>query len=302
MEIAPILVTVYNRTKHFKNCIESLKRCNMASKSHLFVAIDAPYRDLDIADNKEIIKYSNKITGFKQITLFIRPENYGANKNTDLARDEIFKNYDRLIMSEDDNIFSKNFLVIINKCLEIYNHRTDIFSVSGWNMPFNFPKNYKNEIYIWQGYSGWGVGIWRDKWKKMDYSFDKVQYWLNDKHHIKKIKSVSQHYYYALLEMKKNNTIHGDGFVSSYLVENEMYSIYPRKPLTRNIGHDGMGNNKFLHTKIKNQEISNALISDFPIDIEPDKNINNRIWWYFSNVNRLKDRFIHFYLKFFYNK
>ena len=102
--------------------------------------------------------------------------------------------------------------------------------------------------------------------------------------------------------MKKNNSIHGDGFICNYLVENEMYSIYPAKTLTRNIGHDGMGNNKFLHTKIKNQEISNALISDFPFDIKPNKTINNRLWWYFSNVNRLKDRFIHFYLKFFYNK
>ena len=94
MVIAPILVTVYNRTNHFKKCIESLKRCNLASKSHLFIAIDAPYRDLDIADNKEILKYSKNITGFKQITLFIRPKNYGTNKNGDLAREEIFSNYD----------------------------------------------------------------------------------------------------------------------------------------------------------------------------------------------------------------
>ena len=142
MKIAPILVTVYNREKHFKKCIESLKRCDLASKSHLFIAIDSPYRNLDIAANEKIIKYSKNITGFKQITLFIRPENYGTNKNGDLAREEIFNNYDRLIMSEDDNIFSTNFLVTINKCLEIYNSRKDIFSVSGWNMPFNFPKKY----------------------------------------------------------------------------------------------------------------------------------------------------------------
>lgn len=301
MVIAPILVTVYNRIKHFKKCIESLKKCNLATKSHLFIAIDAPYRDVDIDDNKKIISYSKNITGFKQITLLIRPENYGTNKNGDLARDEIFNNYDRLIMSEDDNIFSTNFLVTINKCLEIYNGREDIFSISGWNMPFNFPKNYKKEVYLWQGFSAWGVGIWRDKWKQMNYSMDKVQSWLNNKQHIRKINNVSQHYYYALLDMKKNNNIHGDGFICNYLVENHMYSIYPSKTLTKNIGHDGMGNNKFLHTKIKNQKINTDLIFDFPYDLEPNKNINNRLWWYFSNVNRLKDRFIHFYLKFFYN-
>ena len=299
MKLAPILVTVYNREKHYKRCIESLKSCDLASKSHLFVAIDAPFIDSDIAANEKIVKYSKNITGFKEVTLFIRPENYGTNKNGDLARDEIFKNYDRLIMSEDDNIFSTKFLVTINKCLEIYNSRKDIFSVSGWNMPFNFPKKYKNEIYIWQGFSAWGVGIWRDKWKQMNYSLDKVQYWLNNEQHVRKLNNVSQHYYYALLDMKRKNIIHGDGFICSYLIENEMYSIYPRKTLTRNIGHDGMGNIKFLKTKFKNQKINNDLIGDFPFDLKPDKTINNRLWWYFSNVNRIKDRLVHYYLNFF---
>ena len=297
MEIAPILVTVYNREKHFKKCIESLKKCDLASKSHLFVAIDAPYRDLDIADNERIVKYSKNITGFKEVTLFIRPEDFGTNKNGDQARDEIFNNYDRLIMSEDDNVFSTQFLFTINKCLEIYNNRSDIFSVSGWNMPFSMPKKYKNEIYIWQGFSAWGVGIWRDKWKQMNYSLDKVQYWLYNKQHIRKINKVSQHYYYALLDMKNKNSIHGDGFICNYLVEHEMYSVYPIKTLTRNIGQDGTGNSKFLHTKVKNQKINNDLIHKLPFDIEPDKDINNRLWWYFSNVNRFKDRFIHLYLK-----
>ena len=301
MELAPILVSVYNREKHFVKCIESLKQCNLSKNSHLFIAIDYPINVRDIESNKRIIDYSRKIIGFKEITLIIRSTNFGAHRNIQDARKIIFSKYDKLIFSEDDNIFAKNFLVNINKCLDVYKNRKDILSVSGWNMPFKFPKNYKNEIYIWQGFSAWGVGLWREKWKQINYSLDKVQYWLNNKQHIKKINNISQHYYYALLKMKKNKIINGDGFICNYLVENQMYSIFPKKTLTVNIGHDGMGNNKFLNTKIKNQKINNDIISDFPHDLKPDRNINNRLWWYFSNVNRLKDRFIHYYLKKFYN-
>lgn len=299
MKIAPILVTVYNREEHFKKCIESMMHCDLAKESHLFVAIDFPHKDSDSPAHKEIVKYSKNITGFKDISLLIRPENYGTNKNGDLARDEIFNIYDRLIMSEDDNIFSKNFLYTINKCLEIYNERKDIFSVSGWNMPFKIPKNYSDELYLWQGFSAWGVGIWREKWKQMNYSLDKVQYWLNNKVHIEKLNNVSQHYYYALLDMKKSNSINGDGYICNYLIENNMYTIYPSKSLTRNIGHDGLGNNKYLNAKINNQKISNDKFSKFPIDIKPDKKINIKLWWYFSNLSRLKNRFVHLYLKFF---
>ena len=92
MYYSPIFVTVYNREKHFRNCIESLKACKLSNNSHLFVAIDAPFRDEDIEVNKRIIQYSKNISGFKEITLFIRPENYGANKNRILARNEIFQN------------------------------------------------------------------------------------------------------------------------------------------------------------------------------------------------------------------
>jgi len=299
MKLSPILLSVYNRTEHFKKCIESLKRCDLSNKSHLFIAIDAPYRDIDIDSNNQIIEYAKNISGFKEITLYIREENLGSQKNIDLAFNDVFKYYDRLIFSEDDNIFSTSFLVNINKCLEIYKSRKDIFSVSGWNMPFTLPQNYKNDIYIWQGMSAWGLGLWRDKWMSMDFNLNKVDYWLSNKKHLRKINSVAQHYYYGLKKMQKNKNLGGDGFVSNYLIENDMYSIFPSQTLVRNIGHDGKGNNSFFSNKFKNQLISNYLFNNLPIDILPDKRINKKLWWYFSNINRLKDRIDSSIIKFF---
>mgnify|MGYP001060087297 CR=1 FL=1 len=299
MKYAPILVTVYNRINHFKRCIESLKKCDLSNQSHLFVAIDAPFREADIEINLQIIEYSQSIEGFEKITLFVREDNLGSRENIDKARNHIFQHYDRLIFTEDDNVFSTSFLVNINKCLEIYKSRKDIFSVSGYNMPFTLPQNYKKDIYIWQGMSAWGVGLWRDKWMSMDFNLNKVDYWLSNKNHLRKINSVAQHYYYALIKMQKNKNLGGDGFVSNYLIENDMYSIFPSQTLVRNIGHDGKGNNSFFSNKFKNQLISNYLFNNLPIDILPDKQINKKLWWYFSNINRLKDRLNSSIIKFF---
>lgn len=300
MKYAPILVTVYNRISHFKRCIESLKKCDLSNQSHLFVAIDAPFREADIEINIQIIEYSHSIKGFKKITLFIRKENLGSRENIDKARNDIFQHYDRLIFTEDDNVFSKKFLEFMNLALQKYNSREDIFSISGYNYPIVLSKDYLNDIYLWQGMSAWGLGIWRDKWQKMEFSLAKVKCWLNDKQHIKKLNNVSQHYYYALKTMQKKNILGADGFVSSYLIENNMYSVFPKQTLVKNIGHDGKGNNKFISRTFINQEINNELIDDLAYDISPDKRIFKKLWWYFSNINRVKNRAISFVNKFIY--
>lgn len=290
MNYSPILVSVYNRENHFRKCIESLRECELSRNSPLFIAIDAPYKDEDVQVNQRIIQYSKNISGFKEVILFIRPENYGTNKNRRLAREEIFSKYDKLIMFEDDNLFSTKFLLFLNKALDAYNTREDIFSISGYQYPFTIPKNYEQDIYIWQGFSAWGVGIWREKWNQMKYSSEKIESWLNNKEHLKKLDQVSQHYRHALKTMNKRNQISGDGFISSYLIEHDMYSVFPTQTLVKNIGHDGMGNNKFISKKFLKQEIYNGPVGDLPYAIKPNEIINKRLWWYFSNINRFKNR------------
>lgn len=290
MEYSPILITVYNRVNHFKKCIESLKKCHLSTQSHLFIAIDAPFQNSDIKANNQIIEYSKSILEFKEITLFIRKKNLGTRKNIDLARNDIFQQYDRLIFSEDDNIFSPNFLILMNRSLDIYEKRDDIFSISGYQYPIRIPKQYVYDVYLWQGLSAWGFGIWKKKWEKMDFTIQKVNYWLKDKNHLKKLDKVSQHYRYALNTMQKKNRINGDGFISNYLIENNMYSVFPTKTLVINNGHDGMGNNKFISKKFSKQKINNGTIPELPVNIQPDKKINKKLWWYFSNINRVKNR------------
>lgn len=84
-------------------------------KSHLFIAVDVPYRDKDVRINKKIIEYAKSIIGYKEITLFIRRENLGALQNMSLAWKDIFNNYENLILFEDDEIVELlNFSLLCN--------------------------------------------------------------------------------------------------------------------------------------------------------------------------------------------
>lgn len=246
MKLAPILVTVYDRPIHFKRCIESLKLNKYADQSDLFVAIDAPYKEEHAANNKLVIEYAKTITGFKSVHLFIRPDNWGR-ENIFSARREIFEKYDRLIFFEDDNVFSEDFLNFVNTGLEIYENRADVFSISGYNYPIEYSRFQQLNTYLWQGYSAWGVGIWKDKWNAVDMNvstaLQSAKEFLKSYSKVYKLNSVANHYLPALLLMQEKQKLHGDGFISLHHFLNNMYSVFPVESRVRNIGHDGSGIN-----------------------------------------------------------
>ena len=46
---------------------------------------------------------------------------------------QIFKKEKKLIVLEDDLIFSKNFLYFMNQALYLYENKNRVFHISGWN-------------------------------------------------------------------------------------------------------------------------------------------------------------------------
>jgi hypothetical protein len=296
MEYSPILITVYNRVNHFINCIESLKKCHLAKQSHLFIAIDAPYQNTDLEANNQIIKYSKTISGFKEITIFIRNQNLGARGNIDLSRSDIFRKYDTLIFSEDDNVFSIDFLLYINKGFDTYKDREDVFSISGYQYPISMPKNYDQDVYLWQGYSAWGVGIWREKWEKVlwekDDAINIIKRFLKSYKSIYKHHKVANHYIPAKLKMIEQNWIHGDGYISLYQFQNNMYSVFPVVSRVRNMGHDGSGfgcghmeNDIYAQQEVYSGEVGQFIMT---ADLQPQNEINKVLSKHFKRPLRSK--------------
>lgn len=297
MKIAPVLLSVYNRPVHFKKCIESLKDNKFASETHLFVAIDAPYRKEDEVANRQVVDYAKTISGFKEVTLFIREENLGIVLNDSLAMADVFKQYDCLIRSEDDNVFSKDFLYFINKGLDVFNNREDIFSVCAYNFPIEKPLVNKGEnIYINHFFSGWGFGVWKNKWEKINWNkeiiLQKTRDFLKDYKSVYEYNKTANNLVLNLIYMIKKNTVYGDSYISLYQYLNKEYSLFPIISRVKNIGHDGSGahcRNKKKNDIYNNQEIYQGDdILDFPVNIQENKKVNSLIGKYFKR-NILKN-------------
>ncbi len=267
---APVLIPTLNRFEHFKRCVESLSQCNCAENTDLFIFLDYPLKEIEWEGYNQIEAYIKSINGFKIVNIIKRTKNFGAMKNYEEGMSEIFESFDRVIYTEDDNEFSPNFLEYINKGLDKFENYENVLSICGHRPIINIPKEYKFNYYYAKGFSAWGFGIWKEQYKKFNYSTKDLITYLRHKKYKKKLKFYHEDFYYTVLNKIRNNSfLYGDGAIALDLIKTDQYCIYPTISKVRNYGHDGSGvhgGNK-LQDFCVNQEIDYEKAFDFDDDV-----------------------------------
>jgi hypothetical protein len=162
---APVLIGTLCRYEKFKQSLESLAANPYAKYTDVYIALDYPCKDEHWEGYRKICSFLKQDFGFQKLEVFRREKNFGPHQNFKVAREEIFVKYDRIIVSEDDNVFSPNFLEYMDKCLEKYENNESILAICGYLAPVKilYGDNtiFKNHTF----YHPWGVGFWREKYK-----------------------------------------------------------------------------------------------------------------------------------------
>ena len=183
-----------------------------------------------------------------------------------------------MIVLEDDLIPSKVFLEYMNKALDFYEKKESIWSISGYNIPIQIPKNYKFDIYL--GYRGcsWGWATWKDRWNTVDW---KVSDYKEFKNNYKKRKQMNR----GGPDMAQMLDSQMQGLCDSWAIrwcyeqsKQNKYTIYPVKSLVINQGLDGTGTHSGT-TKNFDVEISERipeLYNNLPVDKEITTNFYNK--------------------------
>jgi hypothetical protein len=279
IQYAPVVITTLNRFDHFKACLESLEKCTWAENTDVYVALDYPPSDKYRAGWLKLCKYLEKKEAynlFKKMIVVKRDRNYGIRPPNNNSRSIIFDlqhKYDRYIFSEDDNIFSPNFLVYINKGLEKFKDDDRISFVCGYNYPMEFPESYTNNFYISKHISPWGYGTWFSKQEaiKKYYDLDFLKEILRDKESFKKLMKYKTSTVYSIINMLKNNTVYGDSASGSYLCLEDKYCIFPTISKVKNIGDDGSGvNAKSKYDKQTNYYLTQLVDKEHKFEFSDD--------------------------------
>lgn len=279
-EYAPVLIPTLNRVDHLKNCIESLEDCTYAEQTEVYVGLDYPPSQKYEAGWRKVEDYlKEKVNNnrFKQLIIERRDSNCGAVLNSNLLIDSIKNKYSGYIFTEDDNVFSPNFLDYMNQGLALYKEDSRIMAICGYSYIDIAKDPTANNNIAYRKYSGWGTGQWCDKvfaYKKIDRSEYRELLLKSWKTTLRlwRLHPISVN---DFLSMHFRNQTYGDSLANAQLSLENKYCVFPKLSMVRNCGHDGSGEHCGTSSVFTNQEIDTSntfdydelvLSKDFPND------------------------------------
>jgi len=253
-QFAPVAIHTLNRYEHLKKCIESLAKNKLAQKTELFISVDYPPNEKYRNGYEKVVEFvSSGIKGFAGVNVYIQETNLGSARNSLFLNEEVFKKYDRIIKSEDDNVFSVNFLEYMNMYLDKYSEDSSIYAVCGYVYPVCL-KDLKGETFKSDMFSAWGYGTWKAKMDaRKSFGIDDIRnavldgkyarIWRKRNRHIYNeavYVAAGKHYYYRG-EKAGDFVNFPDFMLCIYLYISGKYVIVPAYSKVRNIGNDGTG-------------------------------------------------------------
>ena len=162
MQFAPIAVFVFNRPEHTAKMLASLEENVGITESPIFIFADGPRGPSDVEAVSRTRKLVSEWGAQFHCQLFFSDVNRGLAKSIVSGIDVVFEKYDRVIVIEDDLIFSSYFLSYINNSLTQYCNDAKIWQISGYMFPIQ-PQS--RDLILLPLVSTWGWGTWKSKWK-----------------------------------------------------------------------------------------------------------------------------------------
>lgn len=268
MKYAPVLIPTLNRFEHFTKCIESLSACSWAEYTDVYVALDYPAKESHWEGYNKIKSYLSTCNNmnFKEFHVIERQTNYGVsytqmhNSNLGSLISYVSSKYDRYIISEDDNVFSPNFLEYIDKGLELYENDESVYAIVGYCHPYPFKFEDNNYFRHQTDFSAWGYGVWTEKRQKAEIEYKNIFKKGTLIYNVMKLilggYGLNRLYTYFSELLKKQRSFSTDNVYSLYLQLSDKSCIVPTVSKVRNEGWDSSGINCKSNTD-KEKAISN---------------------------------------------
>jgi len=251
--MAPVLIPTLCRYEHLKACIDSLAKCDLAEETDLHVSLDYPLKESHWDGYRKILSYLESVTGFKNVFIYKQEKNLGAVENWNFLHEKVKDKYKTYIGSEDDNVFSPNFLRYINEGLKRLEKDEKVFAICGYCFPIEAIKDM-NTYFLYPAFSAWGYGTWIGKESAFIKELYRVEYpqsVLSSFEKVSKMIKESTATFDNLVSMAAYGLLHGDTLYETKIITEGYSCLFPTLSKVRNNGHDGTG----VHCGNSGQEI-----------------------------------------------
>lgn len=284
INLSPIVLFVYNRPLHTEKTLKALMNNKWADESILYIYSDGPKTNanketLEKIDNVRRIIHSEKWC--KEVVIRESASNKGLANSIKNGVTEVVEKYGKVIVIEDDLFTSTAFLVYMNQCLNYYENRKGVFSISAYNLPSEkmaFPKDYDYDVYVSTRNGSWGWATWKDRWKQVDWKVNAYQTMLQNPEIQYAFNKGGDDMFPMLRDQQSGKlNIWSIQFTVAHFV-NHAVSIVPVVSYVDNVGLDGSGENCSPSDSLRNIELNQNEELKFLDILYEDKRIINAFY------------------------
>lgn len=241
MTPAPILLFVYNRPEHVRQCIASLQANELAAQSPLFIYSDAAKTPESREDVEQTRQFIRTIQGFKEVTIIEREQNWGLARSIIDGVTTQVNRFGKVIVMEDDLIAAPYFLQFMNDALDTYKDEPRVGHIQGcdFTQDTSLPDTF---LIKWTG--SWGWGTWDRAWKLFNPNGKELLQQLEERNLTHRFDFNSTYGYTRMLRRQiegKNNSWAIRWNASLFLAD--ILSLNAGRSLIQNNGFDGSGTN-----------------------------------------------------------
>lgn len=229
--LSPIALFVYNRLDNTKSTIEHLKRNPLASESVLYVFSDGGKDEISWTKVQEVRNYLHTITGFKEIHIIERPQNFYLERNIIEGIKQVLEEHETIIVLEDDICTSPIFLEYMNNALIKYANNSKVMHIAGFT---NLDIPEIGDTYFTHHMSGWGWATWKKKWNYFTHYQTKEEALLGlSDYDINKLEYNGN---FICLKSLEKNPIPWDICWEISIYKQEGLCLHPTQTLIKNVG------------------------------------------------------------------
>ncbi len=298
--IANILF-IYDRVEQTKLVLEGIRKNRI---NELIVFSDGAKNSSNAERVKELRDFIKRINWAK-VELYENETNLGLAASVISGVNKVFlKNYNRVIVLEDDCVPTAGFYSFMHEAFKKYETQRNVMHISGFGLPLHSKVNHDG--YFTPYPCSWGWGVRKEDWISCNFdNQEKYEALLMDSNMKKKFNSAGE----GLSEFLEKQL---RGEINSWLIRwyfhiftNKGLCLWAKDSFINNVGFDGKGVHKVKYDRF-NQEVESVIakkVSNFDL---PDPTIENRLMREFrryfmgsSFKERLKTIFYMIYKKFF---
>lgn len=293
--LAPIIVFCYNRPEHLRKTMNWLRANKHAEESPLYVFCDGPKAHASeeqlhkIAAARAVVDELAVVPAFKKVHIVKREENFGLGTSIITGVTEVINKHGKAIILEDDLETSPLFLDYMNKCLDHYEARKSVFSISGLSRPHPerfYPKDYPYDVYVSLTHHPTGWATWADRWAQVDWDAKAYDVMKDQPEMIAALRRIEYSDWEAIREIHESGkNLWSARFALAHFV-NHAVSICPIVSYINHIGWDSEGTNATGGGEVwKFDRLANEENIRFCDILYADKRIINA-WYSFTNPRR----------------